>query len=70
MYQQMIRKELARRGRLGVNSRYVEAWMRLEHGCLDGLDPEEFRREVAIGADCVEADPDASVRLAGTYGLS
>jgi len=54
-YQQRIREELARMGRLGMDPRHVEAYMRLEHSTLDGLSPAAFRREVHIGAECVDA---------------
>lgn len=49
--------------------RHIEAWMREEHGTLDGLTPEAFRREVAEAAVLVDADPDLSEKLAESYGL-
>ncbi|MDP2361634.1 MAG: hypothetical protein Q8O14_12940 [bacterium] len=55
MHQQMIREELTRQGRNGINPRWIEGWMRLELGCLDWLDKPRFRREVTIAAQCVDA---------------
>jgi len=35
--------------------RWIEGWMRLECGTLDGLGHERFRREVRIALRCVTA---------------
>ena len=48
MYQQTIREMAALLGRIGVNPRHVEAWMRVEHSTLDWMDRERFRLEVEI----------------------
>ncbi len=71
MYRQMIREALALIGRIGVDPRHVEAWMRLEFGCLDGLGTlQRFRHEVATAVECVDAtEPGQSERLAASYGL-
>ena len=55
MYQQMIREELARQGRIGTSPRWVEAWMRLELGTLDWIDKARLRREVAVSVECIDA---------------
>jgi len=53
-----------------ADARHVEAWMRLEHGCLDGLSREMFEREVHISVDCIsQAGATESERLARSFGL-
>lgn len=69
MYRKAIRETLVRSGRTGIDPRHVEAFMRLEHGTLDGLSSERFREEVEIGAECAAADPVAAEELAKSYGL-
>ncbi len=69
MYQQMIREECAKQGHVGMNPKLIEAWMRLEHGCLDGLSNRQFADEVAIAIQLVKAEPEASAKLAKSYGL-
>lgn len=55
-YTQMIRETMAKLGRVGAaDPRWVEAWMRLEHGCLDGLGADQFRAEVKIALECIDA---------------
>ena len=51
--------------------RHVEGYMRLEHGTLDQLTPEQFRAEVALAVACIaEGGIDAAEKLAQSYGLS
>ncbi|MBK8285765.1 MAG: hypothetical protein IPK97_13360 [Ahniella sp.] len=71
IYLQTIREALARTGRAGAaDPRHVEAWMRLEHGCLDGLSRQQFTEEVTIALQCVAAAPAAdSEALAASFGL-
>ena len=70
MYQQTIREMAARLGRVGVNPRQVEAWMRLEHPTLDGLSPPQFRDEVEAAIACIDrAGDDRSESLARSFGL-
>lgn len=71
MYRQMIRESMASAGRIAAaDPRHVEAWMRLEHGCLDGLSRQQFTDEVTIALECVAAGPLAdSEALATSYGL-
>ena len=65
-----IREELAKSGHAGrYDPRHIEAWMRLEHGTLDGLSASEFAAEVEIARQCVDADPSGSASLAQSYGL-
>ena len=68
-YDRQIAFELARRGRADIHPALIEGWMRLEHGCMDGLDARTFSREVRIAIDCFDEDPEASDRLARSYGL-
>lgn len=54
----------------GRNPRHIEAWMRLEHGTLDGLSRAQFRREVKIAESCIDAaGDDKSEELAQGLGL-
>lgn len=71
IYQQMIREALARASREGAaDPRHVEAWMRIEHCCLDGLSRSQFEAEVRIALECIAAAPLAnSEALAISYGL-
>lgn len=68
---QMIRESMARAGRIAAaDPRHVEAWMRLEHGCLDGLSTQQFTDEVTIALQCIAAAPAAdSEALAASFGL-
>jgi hypothetical protein len=50
--------------------RHVEAYMRLEHGTLDRLSPQQFRAEVALAVACIaEGGTEAAEKLAKSYGL-
>ena len=70
VYQTMIRECAARLGRVGVDPRHVETWMRVEHATLDALSPRQFEDEVAAAIACVDtAGTDASERLAESFGL-
>ena len=70
-YQLMIRESMARTGHLAAaDPRHVEAWMRLEHGCLDGLSAQQFTEEVTTALACIAAGPLAdSEALAASFGL-
>ncbi len=70
-YQQVIREAMACSGRVGAaDPRHIEAWMRIEHGCLDGLSRQQFTEEVTIALQCVAAAPAAdSEALAASFGL-
>ncbi len=70
-YQQKIRETMAAAGRIGAaDPRHVEAWMRLEHGCIDGLSRSQFTQEVKIALECIAAGPVSdSEALATSYGL-
>ena len=70
MYAQMIREELARIGRVGVDPRHVEAFMRLAWGTLDGFGSlAGFRRAVREALTAMDAEPEISEQLARSYGL-
>ena len=52
-----------------ANPRHIEAWMRLEHGCLDGLSASQFRAEVKIALECIAAStPEENESLAQSEG--
>ena len=70
MYQRTIRETAARLGRVGVDPRHVEAWMRVEHPTLDGLDRRRFDTEVEIAVACIDhAGAEQSEALALSFGL-
>lgn len=71
LYQQIIRESMASAGRIGAaDPRHVEGWMRIEHGCLDGLSRSQFDAEVRIAIDCIAAGPLAdSEALATSMGI-
>ena len=70
-YQDVIRQEMARMGRVGAaDPRHVEAWMRVEHGTLNGLSPRRFAKEVSIALGCIAAaSTQESESLAQSFGL-
>lgn len=39
----------------GADPAHIEAWMRLEHGTLDGLSRGQFVREVQTALSCIKA---------------
>ena len=55
-YHQAIREEIARQGKIGIDPRHVEAYMRLEHPTLDGLSGQQFKKEVKISIACIEQE--------------
>ena len=71
MYQRLIKAELARTGFIGkYDARHIEAFMRLEYGCLDGLSKSKFAAEVKICRECIDAGGIVSAEdLAKSYGL-
>lgn len=69
-YQNKVREELASQGRIGIDPRHIEAYMRLEHSTLDGLSRSQFSAEVSIGIACVDADGEENAeRCAQSFGL-
>ena len=69
-YQQSIKKELSELGREEIDSRHIEAYMRLEHGTLDALSKKQFEEEIFICAACVDASTYVeNEALARSYGL-
>lgn len=69
-YQTRIKEDLARSGYVGVNSRHIEGWMRLERGTLDSLAPATWRHELKMAIECVKAaTPEQNEQLAKSYGL-
>jgi len=70
-YTDLIREAMARAGRVGASDpRWVESWLRLEHGCLDGLSPSQFQNEVEIALGCIAAaSTQENESLAASFGL-
>ncbi len=54
---------------LGVDARHIEAHMRVEHGTLDALSPDQFLQSAAVAACAVAAEPELAEALADSYGL-
>jgi hypothetical protein len=53
-----------------VDPRHIEAWMRLEHGTLDGLSEQQFADAMSAAlAAAIEAGPTESEALAASFGL-
>ena len=51
-----------------VDVELVEAWMRLEHGTLDGLSPAAFRMAVAVAVtNALATSPEDNRALAASY---
>ncbi len=70
MYQQIILASLKRKGRADIDPRWIEGYMRLEHGTLDGLAGWQFEKEIKIGVACVdEGGTEAAESNAKSYGL-
>ncbi len=69
-YQETIREIATRHGYIGIDTRHVEAWMRVKHATLDALSCEEFDEEVRIGIHCTRSQTTSlSENLARSYGL-
>ena len=69
-YQETMAREVARLGRDCVNLRHVEAWIRADRPCLDGLSREQLRAEVRTAAACADhAGWTVSEKLAKSFGL-
>jgi len=69
MYAQMIRETLAKQGRIGMDPRHVEAYMRSEYSTLDHLGGAIWNRAVKEAAECVDADPILAEQAARSHGL-
>ncbi len=69
LYYQQIRNQIAKQGKIGIDPRHVESFMRLEHSTLDGLSKTQFNNEVSIGIECTEYDKDGAERCAQSFGL-
>ncbi len=69
-WQEEIRKEIERQGKVGVDARHVEAYMRTQNPSFNSLTSEEFRYEVAISIRCVElTSKGGSEILVQSWGL-
>lgn len=70
MYQEMIKNELAEIGRTEIDPRHIEAFMRLEYKCLDGLSSSKFRKELLVSVRCCDVlGSGESEKLAKSLGL-
>lgn len=71
MYKERIELTLKVLGRPEVDPGHIEAWMRMDHGTLDGLSPRDFRQAVKVGVEAVDqCGEKLSQEVASTYGLS
>ena len=68
-YTERIRNVAAEIGFVGYDPQQIEAFMRVEHGTLDGLSAPRFRDEVGIACACIDADPAMAERVARSYGF-
>ena len=71
-YQQIIREELAKAGHVGMDPRWIEGYMRLDHGTLDALSRAQFARETREIAEMIAeagGHSDEPERLARSYRL-
>lgn len=70
VYTDAIIERLVRMGRKEVDPRHVEAYMRLEHPTLDGLDRRQFTEEVKTAVACVDySTPEENESCAQSFGL-
>ena len=69
-YQEQITEELVRHGRVAVDPRHVEAWMRLKHPTFDHLSRDAFTEEVAAALECLDvAGSERSECLGRSVGI-
>lgn len=69
-YQTKIAAICAAKGLDGIEARIIEAWMRDEHGTLDGLSPAQFGAAVTSARLTAIAAGDAiNEELARSYGM-
>jgi len=69
-YQQPIEATARQLGHATVDARRVEAWMRLEHGCLDHLGGRRWVEAVRIAIACADAaERHLNEELVRSYGL-
>ena len=70
MYQKMISEIKALQGNIDIDSRHIEAYMRVQYSTLDHLSPTLFEKEVHICSECVkESNYAESEKLAISFGL-
>ena len=68
-YTPVINEVLKAMKRTDIKSELVEGYLRLDHGTLDGLSMEQFRREIPSIVGTIDDDPEAAERNARSYGL-
>ncbi len=70
LYQGRIAETLVGLGAPGASPRVVEAWLRLEHGTLDGLGGAAWVAAVRLALGCAQASaPAENEELARSFGL-
>ena len=72
MYYQKIIKEIVADMEVDADDRTIagiEANMRLEHGTLDALPRDLFRREIRLALECEDLQPGYLRKLAASFGL-
>jgi hypothetical protein len=68
-YQAWIRAGLLKVGAPGIDARHAEAYLRLDHGTLDGLDTGQMIRELPEIVATIEDCPAGAEALAQSFGL-
>lgn len=54
----------------GIDPRWIEGYMRLEHPTLDNLSPVRFAHEAALASECAAHDgPAMAEQVARSFGL-
>ena len=69
LYAPVINEVLRAMKRTDIKPELVEGYLRLDHGTLDGLSREQFRREMVGIVSMIDDDPAAAERNARSYGL-
>ena len=68
-YTPVINEVLRAMKRTDIKPELVDGYLRLDHGTLDGLSMEQFRREIPSIVGTIDDDPEAAERNARSYGL-
>ena len=69
LYAPVINEVLRAMKRTDIKPELVDGYLRLDHGTLDGLSMEQFRREIPSIVGTIDDDPEAAERNARSYGL-
>lgn len=69
-YEDIIRQEKNRIGRIDVDERHIEAFMRLQHQTLEHLNVDQFTDSIEIACACIDEGGTAQAEsLAKSFGL-